>query len=372
LSGLRSTHLSFDIADASSVAFARRGAGEAAQSIGLSETDAGRLALVVTEAATNILKHAGHGELLVRVDAGGQAAGVEVIALDAGPGINDLYRAFDDGRSTAGTAGTGLGAIKRLSDELSIYSQPGLGTVLRAVVRSKGQGGSPVLPAYGMDIGGICTPLRGEMVSGDAWSVESDQDGLTVTVADGLGHGPEAREAAVAALEVAYRRAGRAPATLMELAHGALRSTRGAAVAICRLDLVRSSLSFCGTGNISAVAFGTGRPLTAGERPPSGPEARESWQLTSRNGIVGHAMREAQQFDVAWPRNALLVLHSDGVATRWSLSAYPGLHLQAAVIIAAVIYRDFSRRRDDATVVVVKAAPGVEFAHEHTDIPAQA
>ncbi|NMG66094.1 SpoIIE family protein phosphatase [Azoarcus indigens] len=371
MSGLRSTHLSFEIADASSVAFARRGAGEAAQSIGFSETDAGRLALVVTEASTNILKHAGHGELLVRVDADGPASGVEITALDSGPGIEDLRRAFDDGSSTAGTAGTGLGAIKRLSDELAVYSQPRLGTVLRAVVRSKGQGGSRAMPAYGMDIGGICTPLRGEVVSGDAWSVESDQDGLTITVADGLGHGPEAREAAVAALEVAYRRAGRAPATLMELAHGALRSTRGAAVAISRLDLVRSVLSFCGTGNISAVAFGIGRPLMAGERPAAVPEARESWQLSSRNGIVGHAMRDAQQFDVAWPRNALLVLHSDGVATRWSLSAYPGLYLQPAALIAAVIYRDFSRRRDDATVVVVKAAPGVEFAHEHTDIQAQ-
>ncbi|WP_175115452.1 ATP-binding protein, partial [Paraburkholderia solisilvae] len=143
LSGLRGMHASFDIADASSVAFARRGAGEAAQKCALNETDVGRLALIVTEAATNILKHAQHGEVLVRElpphgngGAPGGSGGVEVLAIDRGPGIADVRAAFDDGRSTVGTSGTGLGAIRRLSDELSIYSQPRLGTIVRAAVRS--------------------------------------------------------------------------------------------------------------------------------------------------------------------------------------------------------------------------------------------
>ncbi|MEI5997194.1 ATP-binding protein [Paraburkholderia bengalensis] len=369
LSGLRGMHASFEIADASSVAFARRGAGDAAQKGALNETDLGRVALIVTEAATNILKHAQHGELLVRTlpaDAGGMLAdGVEIIAIDKGPGMQDVRLAFLDGRSTAGSPGTGLGAMQRLSDELSVYSQPRLGTVVRAVVR--GRGGNERAPARAgqaaaTDIGGICVPYPGESVSGDAWGIEADQNGLTVTVADGLGHGPDAHVAAASAVDVVRRRAGRSPAVLMELAHAALRPTRGAAVAIARLDLTRSQLMFAGTGNIAASVFNVGKPAlvtggtaAAASASSAADSGRSSWQLVSRNGIVGHAMRDSQEFEVTWARDAMLILHSDGIGTRWNLAAYPGLHLQPSVVIAAVLYRDFARRRDDATVVVVKS-----------------
>jgi anti-sigma regulatory factor (Ser/Thr protein kinase) len=385
-------HASFDIADASSVAFARRGASEAAQKCALNETDVGRLALIVTEAATNILKHAQHGEVLVRElppprDGGapGASGGVEVLAIDRGPGIADVRAAFDDGRSTVGTSGTGLGAIRRLSDELSIYSQPRLGTIVRAAVRRRAPGASEARHAppraSGTDIGGVSVPYPGEQVCGDAWGVEVDQHGLTVTVADGLGHGPDAHVAAAGAIHAVHRRAGRLPAQLMQYAHDALRSTRGAAVAIVRVDLARSQLSFSGTGNISAVVSGTGHPVLVSAQTgtpraavpaASGrglePGERRSWQLSSRNGIVGHTMRDAQEFEVPWTRDALLILHSDGIGTRWDLSAYPGLQLQPAVVIAAALYRDFARGRDDATVVVVKADHGVHFTHDNPDI----
>jgi len=394
VSGLRAMHTSFDIAEASSVAFARRGANDAAQKCALNETDLGRLALIVTEATTNILKHAQHGQLLVRelpsrsrVGAQPGCAGVEVIALDRGPGITDVRRAFDDGRSTVGTPGTGLGAIRRLSDEMSIYSQPRLGTVLRAVVRSRGAGGSAGVadaraaaaqPASGTDIGGVCVPYPGEQVCGDAWGVEADQHGLTITLADGLGHGPDAHVAAAGAILAVQRRAGRLPGELMQYAHDALRATRGAAVAIARLDLTRAQLTFSGVGNIAAALSGVARPtLVGGHRANSAHSAsgaagavanpRDNWQLTSRNGIVGHTMRDAQEFDVAWARDAMLILHSDGIGTRWDLSAYPGLQLQPATVIAAVLYRDFVRGRDDATVVVVKADQGVHFTHGNPD-----
>ncbi|CAB3753014.1 ATP-binding protein [Paraburkholderia humisilvae] len=390
LNGLRGMHASFEIADASSVAFARRGASDAAQKCGLNETDLGRLALIVTETATNILKHAQHGELLVRelpplpvahgAAASGGAGGVEVLAIDRGPGIADVRAAFDDGRSTAGTPGTGLGAIRRLSEQISIYSQPQLGTIVRASVRSRGPGladpRSTPPSASGADIGGVCVPYPGEMVCGDAWGVEADQHGLTVTLADGLGHGPDAHVAAAGAIHAVHRRAGRSPASLMQYAHDALRSTRGAAVAIARVDLARSQLTFSGTGNIAACVSGVGRPALVSGQPAHLPlvaaaaqSERSQWQLTSRNGIVGHTMRDAQEFEVPWTREALLILHSDGIGTRWDLSAYPGLHLQPAVMIAAVLYRDFARRRDDATVVVVKADQGVHFTHGNPDTP---
>lgn len=373
------THRSFEIGDASSVAYVRRGAAEAARIAALTETDAGRLAIVLTEAATNILKHAGHGEMLVRALEGA----VELIALDSGPGMTNVGAALTDGHSTAGTPGTGLGAIRRLSNQFAVYSQPGTGTVLRAFVQRSG--GNAAHAAFtGPEIGAVCVPYPGEEVCGDGWQAQADQSGLTLALADGLGHGAEAHVAAAAALDVLRRRAGLAPAALMELSHAALRPTRGAALALVRIDLARGALAFCGTGNISAVAYGAGRP--AERRPTEGrpidsrasasaghthrpagavtPSARECYQLVSRNGIVGHTMRGTQEFELTWGENALLVLHSDGIGTRWDLAAWPGLANQPAVVIAAVLYRDFARRRDDATVVVVRARPGVQLNHE--------
>ncbi len=362
-------HRSFEIGDASGVAFARRGAAEAARLAGLNPTDAGRLAIVLTEAATNILKHAGHGELLVRA----LERGVELIALDRGPGMADVGAALSDGHSTAGTPGTGLGAIQRLSDQLALWSQPGHGTVLRVLVQ---QSGAPRATQSTPEIGGVCVPYPGEEVCGDGWQAQADRDGFTLAVADGLGHGAQAHVAATAALDVLRKRAGLTPGALMELSHAALRPTRGAALALARFDLVRSSVSFCGTGNISAVTYGTGKPghgaaehgatiSSSADGADTGSGAHASYQIVSRNGIVGHTMRGTQEFELAWRESGVLILHSDGVGTRWDLDAWPGLAHQSAVVIAAVLYRDFSRRRDDATVVVVKAQPGVQLTHEH-------
>jgi anti-sigma regulatory factor (Ser/Thr protein kinase) len=363
LNNVPSAHRAFAITDASSVAFARRGAVEAARSVGLSETDAGRVALVVTEAATNILKHAVQGEILVRglptadpdpfasyAGASG-VAGIEVFALDSGPGIVDLNAAFADGESSTGTPGTGLGAIQRLSDELSVYSQPGIGTSIRALVQT---GGLDTARSCTIDIGmiGVCYP--GEDVSGDAWAVNTDSQGLTLLVVDGLGHGVDAHRAAASAVGILQSNPGRPPADLLERMHEALRPTRGAAAAVARIDLAAALVTFAGIGNISACVIDE---QDAGFDPAgrSRGGGSSSRQLVSHNGIVGHAMRKTQEFTAPWPRGGMLVMHSDGIGTRWDIARYPGLSHRPAALIAAALYRDFTRRHDDATVVVVKA-----------------
>src|SRR4030095_311315 len=78
---------------------------------GFNETETGTVALVVTELATNLLKHAKRGEILVRLIERGAMTGIELLSLDHGPGIANLTQCFRDGYSTAGSPGTGLGAI---------------------------------------------------------------------------------------------------------------------------------------------------------------------------------------------------------------------------------------------------------------------
>src|SRR5690348_7468410 len=109
----------YHVDDESKVGEVRR----AAQAMAGFEFDAqaaGRVAIVATELATNLLRHAGGGELLLQTLGIEGTAVVEMLALDRGPGMADVERCMMDGYSTIGTPGTGLGAVRRLADEFDI------------------------------------------------------------------------------------------------------------------------------------------------------------------------------------------------------------------------------------------------------------
>lgn len=324
----------FLIEERSQVAQARRAALDMAALLGFGETQAGRVALAVTESATNILKHAGHGRVLIGALEHAGVGGIEVLALDKGPGIADLAASLRDGHSTRGTMGGGLGALARLSPDFQVFTQPGSGTAVRIELWS-----TPITrPAAPIEHGGLCLAKAGEPVSGDAWTIRPYRDQLTVLLADGLGHGIEAHEAARAALETLAAQPAEEPHTVIESCHRALARTRGAAVAVAKLVASGGRGSFAGVGNISARVAGTSA-------------AR---QLVSYNGIVGHTVRKVQEMAFPWPAGALLILHSDGLGTHWNLDAYPGLAARHPALIAAVLYRDYDRGRDDVSIVVLR------------------
>ena len=184
-------------------------------------------------------------------------------------------------------------------------------------------------------------PKRGEPECGDAWGVVRDDDGrATFTVADGLGHGSSAAEASRRAVALAGEHPTERPAAVLATIHAGLRATRGAAVAVAEVTDDAATVRFAGLGNISAALVG--------------PTASKS--LVSHNGIAGHEMRKIQEFTYDWPPDVLLVLHSDGISTRWDLQRYPGLAQRHPSVVAGVIYRDFSRGRDDVTVTAVREA----------------
>src|ERR1700730_6449866 len=102
------------VADSSEISAARRATGELTRKIGLDEERSGRAALLVTEMATNLLKHADGGEIVIeRFADGAGGAGLEILSLDKGRGIADVSRALEDGFSTAGSLCSGLGARPR-------------------------------------------------------------------------------------------------------------------------------------------------------------------------------------------------------------------------------------------------------------------
>jgi anti-sigma regulatory factor (Ser/Thr protein kinase) len=318
------------ITHASDIAAARRVGQRMAQQQGFDDTRAGQLAIIITELATNMLKHAGEGRISLSFAYGGEACGIDVLGFDRGPGIANLGAALRDGMSSAGTAGTGLGALRRLSDQFDVYAPRGKGSVFFMRLWAG------AAPAVQPQSGGVCLPLAGETESGDAWAVARQRHEIALLMVDGLGHGPEAAKAAKAAIDAMTLQPSLRPAEQVEVCHAALRSTRGAALAVALLDPAARQLRFSGVGNIGACIV------------DGGPRR----QLVSHNGIVGHNMRKVQEFTLPCEPGALVILASDGITTQWDLDQHPGLVACDPAIIAAVLLRDYARGRDDASVLV--------------------
>ena len=125
------------IGDRTQVGAARRTAAELIGARGFDETQAGKVGLCVTEAATNIIKHAGSGQILLRLLERGGVHGVELLALDRGPGIANFNASLRDGVSTAGSPGTGLGALGRMSENFEVYAPAGRGSADCRALRSR-------------------------------------------------------------------------------------------------------------------------------------------------------------------------------------------------------------------------------------------
>ncbi|WP_055490918.1 ATP-binding SpoIIE family protein phosphatase [Streptomyces sp. TP-A0356] len=309
--------------------------------------------LVTTELATNLLKHAGGGQILLEtVDAelgSGASApqpALQIVAIDHGLGIPDLSAALGDGFSTTASLGAGLGTCGRLADDFEVHSSPGRGTVALARIHASRRSGPKSRRSPGpVWAGGVNVPLVAGH-SGDAWACVRSGERVTLLLADGLGHGPQAAEASDAAVRQLRRSAHLAPPELLAVLHGALRSTRGAAVAVAQLDLAAERLEFSGIGNIGA-RFRTG----------------DNWQhLLSHPGIVGaHRPARIPHLRLPWSSDCLLVLHSDGLPSRWSLRPdVPSAVLDPGVT-AALIVRDASSSarpvRDDTAVTVLSPTP---------------
>jgi anti-sigma regulatory factor (Ser/Thr protein kinase) len=319
--------------DGSSVGEARRHAAELARECGLDEVLAGRLALIVTELATNLVRHARAGRLLL--SARRNRAEVEVVAIDEGPGIPDIGRSLDDGFSTGGTPGTGLGAVRRMVTSFDLHSAVPQGTVIVARVRAP-------LPAPAVDaailVGAISLAAPGERVCGDAWAFALHGNKAALMVADGLGHGPDAAQAAAAAVALFREEPMSAPGQLLAHAHVRLRATRGAAIAFLQVDASSDTVRSAGAGNVLA-------------RLVSGTSDRT---LLSQHGTAGITIRTPEETQMPWPAHALLVACSDGIGTRWPPQALRPVLRQDPTLAAALLVRDHCRGRDDATAAVLR------------------
>jgi anti-sigma regulatory factor (Ser/Thr protein kinase) len=336
----------FVVDDPSQVGSARRAVVALARAAGLDDADAGRAATVATELGTNLVKHAVPGGELLARRSDDEVPTIEIVALDHGPGGDRPMDWLSDGYTTAGSAGTGLGAVDRAADIFEIVSAPGAGTAaLARIIRGGRPAGMARRPASAAApaaqrtiVGGVSVPLDGEIHNGDAWSSRREGSGMAIVVADGLGHGEEAARASRAAVEMFERAPLDDLAALLERMDGRLHSTRGAAVAIAWLDPARRGVRYAGIGNISATIA----------------SADGTRSLLSVNGTVGQGGARPRELTEPLPPDAVFVMHSDGAKSHWTLDAYPGLARRQPTLLSAVLYRDHRRQRDDVTIVAAR------------------
>lgn len=326
--------LALKINENSQVAEARRLSSYAAASIGFNEQEIGRISLIVTELTNNLVKHTSSGGEFQLYSVGEDS--IEMLSIDKGPGMKNIPECMRDGYSTAGSPGTGLGSVNRLSDYFDIYSIPGQGTILQSRVGQKKN--HPKAQNDFFDLSAILLPKPNQEVSGDKWLCIQKGATAHIIVADGLGHGSEASIAAMEAVK-GFEAGKDLPLNqLMQKINVRMAHTRGAAVAICEINANNRTLQYCGIGNIAASLI-----------TPEGTK-----NLISFNGIVGHELRKVQTMNYDWSDDSLLIMHSDGIVTRWNLEKYPGLYYKSLSIICAVLYRDFSRGNDDLLVFGIR------------------
>jgi hypothetical protein len=222
--------------------------------------------------------------------------------------------------------------MKRMASEFEIF------TGSRGTIVLLGVGGTP--PDSALQISGLALPHPGERICGDGWFCHSEPGRTVALLTDGLGHGWGASEATLEAIDTFRKNVHLGPANLLEAIHDGLRKTRGAVAAVVEIRPAQGRLIYSGVGNISAVLL----------------SGNASKNLVSHNGTLGATVSRTQEFPADWPRDGVLVMHSDGVQTRWDLGAYSGLLAKHPAIIGGALLRDFRRQRDDASVIVIKAA----------------
>ncbi len=312
----------------------RRAASELARRLGFEEHRCGEVAVATSELATNAYRHAIAGTALLRIRRQGDAAAVETVFVDSGPGIADLEAVSRDGHSSRGTLGVGIGAAMRLASSYECYSMPGKGTVTAATFWDAGTS------APAQTVHGLTRSMNGENRCGDAWAYDTDGKITRILLADGLGHGELAAIASTAAVYAFRATASRSAAAIMQTINTALRGTRGAAAAVIVIEKSTLSTTFCGIGNVSVWLDGIDGRKGLGSVP----------------GIAGAYAKQPRELTLELNPHTTIVMHSDGLTSKWNLSDYPGLRGRDSLLVAATLLRDAGIHHDDASVVVMRTS----------------
>lgn len=331
------THLSLKADDRSYFAIIKKAIHSLAVGANFSEKKVGELDIIVAELVSNLVKHAGGGQVLVSLMEENGIQCIELICIDSGPGMTDVHRMVADGVSTKNTLGQGLGAMKRLSDLFQIYSQKNWGTVI--LIRLFTEEPPHVRKMASNEIRSVVLPKPGETECGDGFFSVVNKDYIKVFLGDGLGHGPEAAAAVIEAGRAFMEFDSINPVDIIRHINVEVKRTRGLVGTAAVFDVSEKKWRICGVGNISTKFIS-----------PS-----QSRNLMAYNGIIGlNLPRTLNAQEVAFEKGQNLIMCSDGIKSKWDTVRFPALQRYDPSMLAASLYKDFGRYTDDMSVAVCK------------------
>ena len=335
----KSIQHAYNATDRSYLAFLKRDIHQLAVQTGFSGQRLAEIDLIVAELSSNLIKHAGGGEILVRPLGDTTVYGLELLSIDNGPGMSNPTRMMEDGMSTTNTLGHGLGSIRRLSDFFDLYTLPNWGTVALSRIYLPGIHPPQGKPAR---IGTLLLPKTGEKVCGDGYAVKYAANQLHIFLADGLGHGPEAEAATQLAIRTFTASASTSPVTILREIHQAVLKTRGLVGTVGILDMQAGQWKFCGIGNITTRLCN----LNLQDIPKT---------FMSYKGILGGNLPRTMNEQVApYLRGQTLIMASDGLKSRWDTNRFVAVRSHDPAVLAAALHKDFSRKTDDTSVLIVQ------------------
>ncbi len=334
------THLEYIADDRSYFAIIKKDLHLLTSGSGFSPRKVGEIDIVVSEIITNLVKHAGGGKLLVKLIEDQEVQGIELISVDNGPGMTDVSRMVSDGVSTKSTLGNGLGAMKRLSEVFQVYSQKNSGTVILCRIYNREL---PTCKENAIaEIKSLIIPKPREKECGDGFHSITNNKEIRLFMGDGLGHGPEAAHAVQAGIHAFAECKDSDPVEVIRHIHTAVKKTRGLVGTVGIFNIQKKQWNFCGIGNIltrvnSNISNGGYMPY---------------------NGIIGmnipHTLK-SKEFE--YESGQHIIMCSDGIKSRWDTLKYPGILRYDISIMAALVWKDFSRATDDMGIAVCKLKP---------------
>lgn len=330
-------HVHIELPDRTYQAMARSAVKKIAVEIGFEKNRLAQFEIITAEITSNLSKHTkSGGQLLVKKLADKENPGIEIISIDAGPGMEIPKKMLEDGVSTSRTLGQGLGAIKRLSDEFDLYSIKDWGTILlsRFYLKVPQKKKQDIV-----DCKIVMLSKDKEKVCGDGWDAIIKGSKVKFIIADGLGHGAGAHEATQQAIESFRKHSKLQPDELLREIHTDIKKTRGAVINISYIDFKNKQIAYSGVGNISSKIISYSKTKSC----------------VSYNGIVGHTIPNSlNTHTYPYELSDMLILNSDGISGRWDIQKYPFITKHDGSIIAAALYKDFTRKTDDVSVAVIR------------------
>jgi anti-sigma regulatory factor (Ser/Thr protein kinase) len=334
---VESAHVLFKANDRSYFAILKKEIRALAHTLPFNERQIGEIDIIVAEMASNLVKHAGGGQILTKLVRHNDNEGIELISIDNGAGMADINKMVRDGESSKSTLGLGLGAMQRLSDTFQVYSLKNWGTII--LCRKYVKGLTLHIKPPIAEIRSVAIPKPGETKCGDSFFHIENKNHIKLFLADGLGHGEEAARAVHEAGIAFINCQELDPAEILRYVNLSVRKTRGLVGMAAIFDIAKKTWQICGVGNITTKI--------------NGPTISKNYM--SYNGIIGlNLPRTMNSQQILHEKGQYIIMCSDGLRSRWDILKYTGILRYDLTMLASSLIKDFTRTTDDASVAICK------------------